>query len=730
MKKSYLTLVALLMTYISFSQTYEQWGVTSIGSDWDTTYNYGEYSEFDFTGMPIGAHGTASLIIYQDGDFGDNGEYCEAFDLNSMTSLGTTSNNPMGDCTLDSMVVNFGAVNLDAWQSSGTWSLRIGTSSMVDFFCGDNGDQCRVKVRLIYNYCSFGTPVEYAAIDADTNMICPHSSLTLTGTPSGGTFTGTGVTGNTFSGVGLTSGNYTVTYTATDGIGCETSANYNIKVLKTPGDLSYLVCEGGNSPVIAPASTIFAYSQDIDFNSPIDTMAGYSYGPVTQSPEVIYYANFVLNDKFVLDTVKQDNSYVIDHDAVTYDDRGGIAITDSTVYIVGDDYTGRYDLDLLNPGVQLPIRDGLFSDIKQRKLWSLYNITNDEMPYDWPTDFVVEAIVALDEDLNPTSEVITLSSPITMGNSNNQNNGIFAGYGKVGLYNGDTEDFFVVDIASGTVENTINIYLDLYWEENWADWGTLSFDGIDYIANYRTSNSYQIVAHNLTDDIVTDISSFSDVSDMGTFIYHPVNERVYFHYEGSGQFGGSSETLGYVDASATIVENPNGTIGCPAEIEMTFNSIDLGNDTTVCQYNTPLVLEAGFGYNSYTWNGVNNDWNVYPVSTSGTYTVVAVDDANCNVTDQIVVTVDECAGLNEDQLAQLSVYPNPNNGEFTVQVPSNLAEGTMSVMDLNGRVVIEEAFNNTSNGIEINVKGVENGMYIVRIATNDAQYQTQIVVQK
>ncbi len=730
MKNNYLTLVVLLMSYISFSQTYEQWGVTSIGSDWDTTYNYGEYFEFDFSGMPMGAHGTASLVIYQDGDFGDNGEYCEAYDLNSMTSLGITSNNPMGDCTLDSMIVNFNAVDLDTWQSSGTWSLRVGTSSMVDYFCGTMGDQCRVKVRLIYNYCTFGVPVEYAAIDADTNAVCPHSSLTLTGTPSGGSFSGPGMSGNVFNPMALSAGNYTVSYTGTDGIGCETTANFVIRVLKTPGNLSYLVCEGGNSPVMEPVSTVFAYSQDIDFNSPIDTVAGYSYGPVTQSPEIIYYANFITNDKFVLDTVTQDNSYVIDHDMITSDDRGGIAITDSTVYVIGDSYTGRYDLELLNPGVQLPVRDGLFSDMKERKLWSLYNIGNDEMPYDWPTSFVVDGLIALDQDLNQTTEIIALSSPITMGNYSTQNNGIFAGYGKVGLYNGDSGDFFVIDIASGTVETVANLYLSLYWSENWADWGTLSFDGTDYYANYRSGNSYQIVAHNLSTDVATDITSFSDVSDMATFIYHPVNNRLYFHYESSGQFGGSSETLGYVDASATIVENPNGTIGCPSEIEMTFNSINLGNDTTVCEYNTPLVLEAGFGYNSYTWNGVNNNWNVYPVSTSGTYTVVAVDDANCNVTDQIVVTVDACAGLNEDQLEQLSVYPNPNNGEFTVQVPSNLTEGTMVVMDLNGRIVIEETFNNNSNGIEINVKGVENGMYIVRIATNDAQYQTQVVVQK
>ncbi len=64
-----------------------------------------------------------------------------------------------------------------------------------------------------------------------TQYFTNDAPITLNGTPAGGTFTGTGVSGNTFdpsaAGVG---GPYTVTYSYTDGNGCSASATANVTV--------------------------------------------------------------------------------------------------------------------------------------------------------------------------------------------------------------------------------------------------------------------------------------------------------------------------------------------------------------------------------------------------------------------------------------------------------------------------------------------------------------------
>src|SRR5213075_2429491 len=61
------------------------------------------------------------------------------------------------------------------------------------------------------------------------------TAATLTGSPAGGTFSGTGVVGNTFdpavAGVG---GPYTITYTYTNGNGCTNSSSQTVTVNSLP----------------------------------------------------------------------------------------------------------------------------------------------------------------------------------------------------------------------------------------------------------------------------------------------------------------------------------------------------------------------------------------------------------------------------------------------------------------------------------------------------------------
>ncbi len=672
MKKNLLftAVIFALSVFSSNAQsTYAQWGLNSNGDDWDTLYNSGETSNFDFTGIPAGAYGNAKLIFYVDGGFDVPWNYAAILDLGTDDYLGSYDGNWSNPtCQVDSIIIDINTADILNYQSAGIWSVYVAPYS-VDFICGANNDMARFKVRLVFEYCSFGHPVEFASFtNASTSTCATSSPLTLTGSPAGGTFSGTNVTGNTFNPMGLAPGSYELTYTATDGIGCVTSTSKFFSVGNAPMDISALVCEGGYAPAIEPLNKEFVFAYDLGLTNAIDTATAYVYGPVVNSPEVIYYAQNIAPKIFTLDNVTTNNALIIDHDNLTGDDRGGLAVTNNFVYVVGDDYTGRYDLNLQTTGTALPVRDGLFSDLQEMKIWSLYNTVSGEMPFDNDNsglDYTVDAIIALDDDLNMTNEIVMLSTPIEMYNTNN---GIFAGFGKVGLYNGDTEDFNIVDLNTGEVTFVNNLYLDLQGSENWSDWGTLSFDGTDYFANYVNYGTVQIESHNLTTDVTSEISSFSDFGQTASIIYHPGNGRLYFHTENSCEFGGDEETLGYIDADATEMNNPNPIFGCPAMIEYTFNSIDLGNDVTICGDQTPLILEAGFGYSSYTWNGVNNNWNIYPVSSTGTYTVEAIDAANCVVTDQIVVTVDQGCVANVDELASQSfnVYPVPNNGKFVI----------------------------------------------------------------
>ena len=113
-----------------------------------------------------------------------------------------------------------------------------------------NTDQVVVTVNT--------TPV----VDAGTYPpVCSDvASVTLTGSPLGGTFTGTGVTGTTFA---TSSGSQTVTYSFTDANGCFGSTTANITVNALPivaGGSDVIICEGQTITLTATGATTYSWS--------------------------------------------------------------------------------------------------------------------------------------------------------------------------------------------------------------------------------------------------------------------------------------------------------------------------------------------------------------------------------------------------------------------------------------------------------------------------------------
>jgi gliding motility-associated-like protein len=78
------------------------------------------------------------------------------------------------------------------------------------------------------------TVTAQAQVSADNKEVCSGSSVLLTGQPSGGTWSGTGVSGSTFNAASLAAGNYTVTYSYQGSASCSGTATATIKVNALP----------------------------------------------------------------------------------------------------------------------------------------------------------------------------------------------------------------------------------------------------------------------------------------------------------------------------------------------------------------------------------------------------------------------------------------------------------------------------------------------------------------
>lgn len=499
---------------------------------------------FNFTGIPAFGVGTATLIVYYDGDFGATSEIVTAYGPGG-TVLGQTTSDPNGtDCAgEDTTAMSFDASSLIPYGASVNFTLT--TSPNVDYFCTSN----QLKVRLIINYCVLFDPLAIAAIDISTNEVCPSGLVTLGGNPSTASFSGPGVSGNTFDPSMLAQGSYTVTMTATDNFGCTSTDDTTIRVLSAPTAIVPPACSTFNGTLNATSGVAYSrWYSDAALTNLLSSGQGLTLNSITN--DTTFYLSYLSPSyHFQGDTFTVENFAIVDHDGITGDDRGGIAVTDDHVYIVGDDFTARYDLDLTN-GVQLQGMDGLFTDLSTNQLYTLYN-TNDgtAQPVFQNSDQpVFNAVRRLNDDLTFANDSVVLDRTFSL-NQNYNGNVMFSGAGMLLIYSGDDEHVYKIDLFTGLTEDLGQTNLDFYYSENWASWGIAEYDGTNYSVLYRSDIDANIHRKVLPDGPNTVVSNFTDMSDMASIAYSSTNDRWYFHFEGGSQLNGNSETLGYADAT-------------------------------------------------------------------------------------------------------------------------------------------------------------------------------------
>ena len=109
------------------------------------------------------------------------------------------------------------------------------------------------------------------------------------------------------------------------------------------------------------------------------------------------------------------------------------------------------------------------------------------------------------------------------------------------------------------------------------------------------------------------------------------------------------------------------------------------------------------------------------------------DSNGCEGMASVNVQVNACVGFVENALANgVSVYPNPNNGSFTLSVNANVADLTIKITDMQGRVVYASVENNVNAGFvkQISLDTESSGMYLMHILANGEQQTKKVSVQK
>lgn len=172
----------------------------------------------------------------------------------------------------------------------------------------------------------------------------------------------------------------------------------------------------------------------------------------------------------------------------------------------------------------------------------------------------------------------------------------------------------------------------------------------------------------------------------------------------------------------------------------TYNGCPYVSDTvtvTVTTF-TPQITASGTtvsvagNYTSYQWY-LNGDpipgatEPDYDAIAGGNYTVVVTDDSGCEGQSEIYeLDVPMPSGINDAEAnSRISVYPNPNNGQFQVEIDAT-APHTIEVFNAVGQVVYSQAVSVTNpSAIHIDNSGV----YVVRILLENQVFHKHVVVQ-
>jgi hypothetical protein len=183
-------------------------------------------------------------------------------------------------------------------------------------------------------------------------------------------------------------------------------------------------------------------------------------------------------------------------------------------------------------------------------------------------------------------------------------------------------------------------------------------------------------------------------------------------------------TVAAVDASGCP---QNGTVA--VAVNQLPNVTAVPSSTGICSGESATITASGA--TSYTWNDGSNTTTIVvspTISVNYNYTVSGTDANGCIGTNTTNLAVNPCLGTKELSANTLGVkvYPNPNNGEFTIEANNN-SSAFVTVSDITGRVVESTNLNNQT--VSFDLKHLASGIYYVKVVEGQNSQVIKVVKQ-
>jgi len=175
--------------------------------------------------------------------------------------------------------------------------------------------------------------------------------------------------------------------------------------------------------------------------------------------------------------------------------------------------------------------------------------------------------------------------------------------------------------------------------------------------------------------------------------------------------------------TVTITDINNCSITAPAIITqpsamvITKDSTSV-NSTKACNGKASVNVSGGTAPYTYNWSPGGGTNDTIRGKCTDRYCCTIIDNNGCK--DSICVTISNITGIDNisNNSDQVTVYPNPNNGQFTLQSSFD-GESLVEIYNVLGEKVFIKNLNSNKGSNSINISQQPNGVYLYRVITEN-----------
>ncbi len=190
--------------------------------------------------------------------------------------------------------------------------------------------------------------------------------------------------------------------------------------------------------------------------------------------------------------------------------------------------------------------------------------------------------------------------------------------------------------------------------------------------------------------------------------------------------------------TVTVSDGQNQASGSVTLTVLPASPVDLGPDQTICLWQSITLDAAMPDAASYLWlpSGLTSSAVSFTGEELGvgthSITVNLTYNNGCIVSDEIVITVDPCTGIGENEREmRLDIHPNPATNHLNIQLSGKSANVSYALLNYQGQVVfnsgnlsVDGRYNN-----HIDLSTFAKGIYYLRLNSGNTACVRKVVVQ-